>query len=180
MIYVFLANGFEEVEAFAPVDLMRRAGLNVQTVGVGGRTVTGSHGICTVADLADTELNLQAEPAQLVVLPGGLPGTTNLEASEIVHQAVDTCLAQGGYVGAICAAPSVLGHLGILKGHTAVCYPGFESELGCALGDASVVQSGKITTAKGAGVAIDFGLQLVSVLCGPEKAAQIRSAIQCP
>ena len=180
MIYVFLANGFEEVEAFAPVDVLRRAGKQVATVGVGGKEITGAHGIRVTADLADSELDLQAQPPELVVLPGGMPGTTNLEASPVVRRAVDTCVKLDAYLAAICAAPSVLGHWGILKGHTAVCYPGFEAELGCTVGSESVVQSGKIITAKGAGVAVDFGLQLVCVLCGAEKSEEIRKSIQCP
>lgn len=180
MIYVFLANGFEEVEAFAPVDVLRRAGKQVATVGVGGKEITGAHGIRVTADLADSELDLQAQPPELVVLPGGMPGTTNLEASPVVRQAVNACVKTDAYLAAICAAPSVLGHWGILKGHTAVCYPGFESELGCTVGSESVVQSGKIITAKGAGVAVDFGLQLVCVLCGAEKSEEIRKSIQCP
>lgn len=180
MIYVFLANGFEEVEAFAPVDVLRRAGKQVATVGVGGKEITGSHGIRVTADLADSELDLQAQPPELVILPGGMPGTTNLEASPVVRKTVDICTQTDVYVAAICAAPSVLGHWGILKGHTAVCYPGFEPELGCALGSESVVQSGKIITAKGAGVAVDFGLQLVCALCGAEKSEEIRKSIQCP
>lgn len=180
MVYVFLADGFEEIEALAPVDILRRAGLQVRTVGVGGREIAGAHGIRITADMAQQDVDLVAQPAEMVVLPGGMPGAKNLEASPAVRRAVEFCVETDACLAAICAAPSILGHWGVLKGHTATCYPGFESELGCRLGDAPVVQSGRITTARGAGVAVDFGLQLVSVLCGPEKSEEVRKSIQCP
>lgn len=179
MIYVFLADGFEEIEALAPVDILRRAQLPVQTVGVGKRGITGAHGVPVVADLADGELPQCADGIQMVVLPGGMPGTKNLEACAAVKQIVQQAQAQGAFIAAICAAPSVLGHWGVLKGHTAVCYPGFEQDLGCALGSEPVVQSGKVITARGAGVAVDFALALVAALCGEEKSKEIRASIQC-
>ncbi|WOC33085.1 MULTISPECIES: DJ-1 family glyoxalase III [Caproicibacterium] len=179
MVYVFLANGFEEIEALAPVDLLRRAGLEVLTVGIGDNEITGAHGIDVTPDIAEWDLNFDVQPADLVVLPGGMPGTKNLEASASVRNAVQWCVEQNRYIGAICAAPSVLGHWGVLKGHEAVCYPGYESELGCTLGKKPVVQSGKIITARGAGVAVEFGLALISALCGAQKSEEIRKSIQC-
>ena len=178
MVYIFLANGFEEIEALAPVDMLRRAHLEVATVGVGGRSVVSSHRVPVQADLADSELDF-SKPVDMVVLPGGMPGTKNLEASPVVRRAVEDCVRRNAFVAAICAAPSVLGHWGVLQGHEAVCFPGYESELGCKLGSGPVVQSGKVITARGAGVATEFGLQLVAALCGSEKSQEIRKAIQC-
>ena len=179
MIYVFLANGFEEVEALAPVDMLRRAKLDVTTVGVTGKTVTGSHGIPVTADITAEELNIGAD-MEMIVLPGGMPGTLNEEASPTVQAAIDYCTANDRWIGAICAAPSILGHKGLLKGKTAVCYTGFEKELtGAQIGSTGVVTDGKIITARGAGVAVDFGLALVGALAGAETQAQIRASILC-
>lgn len=179
MIYVFLANGFEEVEALAPVDMLRRAKLDVTTVGVTGKTVTGSHGIPLTADITAEELNIGAD-MEMIVLPGGMPGTLNEEASPAVQAAINYCTANDRWIGAICAAPSILGHKGLLKGKTAVCYTGFEKELtGAQIGSTGVVTDGKIITARGAGVAVDFGLALVGALAGAETQAQIRASILC-
>lgn len=179
MIYIFLANGFKEIEGLAPVGILRRAGLKVATVGVGDNEINGSHDILVTPDIAEWDLDLETEPADLVILPGGMPGTKNLEASKTVREAVEWSVEHDSYLAAICAAPSVLGHWGILKGHEAVCYPGYESELGCTIGKESVVQSGKIITARGAGVAVEFGLALVKALCGSQKSEEIRKSIQC-
>lgn len=178
MIYVFLANGFEEVEAFTPVDLLRRAECQVKTVGVGGKTVTGSHGIAVTADIAQSEVI--TDDMEMVVLPGGMPGTLNLEKNPIVTASVRYCLENGLPVGAICAAPSILGHLGALKGKRAVCFPGFEGQLlGAQVLQDPVCTDGNITTARGAGVAVDFALELVRVMAGEETAGRIRASIQC-
>ncbi len=179
MVYVFLADGFEEVEAIAPIDLLRRAGKEVVTVGVTGKVVMGAHKIPVTADITQEELT-SLERAEMIVLPGGMPGTLNEEASSVVQSAIDYCAANNIPMGAICAAPSILGHKGLLDGKKAVCYTGFEPELkGAVIGETGVVTDGSITTARGAGVAVDFGLELISVLCGAEKSAQIRSAILC-
>ena len=127
MFYVFLAEGFEETEALAPVDVMRRAKLDVKTVGVTGECVTSSHGVPVKADI--TIDNIDLDDDQGVVLPGGMPGTLNLEANEKVLEAVKYSCENGKIVAAICAAPSILGHLGILDGKKATCFPGFENEL---------------------------------------------------
>ena len=128
MIYVFLANGFEEVEALAPVDMLRRAKLDVTTVGVTGKIVTGSHRIPVTADITAEELQIGAD-MEMIVLPGGMPGTLNEEASETIQAAIDYCAKNDRWIGAICAAPSILGHKGLLQGKTATCYTGFEKDL---------------------------------------------------
>ena len=165
MIYVFLANGFEEVEALAPVDMLRRAKQEVTTVGVTGKIVTG--------------LQIGGD-MDMIVLPGGMPGTLNEEASPVVQAAIDYCVANDRWIGAICAAPSILGHKGVLNGKTATCYTGFEKELtGAEIGSDGVIRDGKIITARGAGVAVDFGLELVGAVCGRETQQQIRGSILC-
>ena len=121
MVVVFLAEGFEEVEALAPVDVMRRAGLGVKLAGVTGREVTGSHGICVQTDMDAQEVD--ATLLEAMVLPGGLPGTHNLEASPAVQRCIDSCVAQGKLVAAICAAPSILAHKGLLAGKNATAFP---------------------------------------------------------
>ena len=177
MVYLFLANGFEEVEALCPLDLLRRAGVEVTTVGVGGNDmITGSHGIRVQADLPDTMFR-DARP-DMVILPGGMPGASNLDASPVVEQALRAAYRSGGYLAAICAAPMVLGHKGYLKGKTAICFPGFEGELtGASIASSRVVRDGRIITAAGMGVALEFGLELVSVLKGDEAAAALRRSV---
>lgn len=177
MVYVFLADGFEEVEALAPVDLLRRAGIEVQTVGVTGGYVTGSHGITVASDIALSETS--KEGLEGIVLPGGMPGALNLEKSAVVQQFIDYAADNKLLIGAICAAPSVLGHKGLLRGKRATCFPGFEAELeGAELVDAAAVTDGKIVTAWGAGGAIDFGLALIAVLKGTECAENLKKAFR--
>lgn len=148
MIYVFLANGFEEIEALAPVDILRRAELEVKTVGVGGKTITGSHGITVTADIEEKDVT--TDDMELMILPGGMPGTLNLEKSPIVTTCAEYCAKNDIYLAAICAAPSVLGHLGLLNGKEAICFPGFEGELkGATISENPVCVDGKIVTAKG-------------------------------
>ena len=174
MIYVFFANGFEEVEAVATVDMLRRAELEVCTVGVGGVKVAGAHGIVTDCDLADTQA------LEAVVLPGGMPGTLNLEKSQVVQQFIDYAVAHGKLVAAICAAPSILGHKGLLEGKEATCFPGMEQELyGAKLSDRFVCGDGQFITGRGAGVAIDFGLAIAAEFAGQAKADAIRASLQC-
>ncbi len=173
MIYVFLADGFEETEAIAPIDMLRRAKLDVKTVGVGSLTPTSSHGIKITADIGEADIKLD-NTLQLIVLPGGMPGTLNLEASRAVQEAISHCVKNNIPVGAICAAPSILGKLGLLSSRNAVCYPGFEQYLkGANVLNKLCVTDGQFTTACGAGAAIDFGLELVKVLCGAEKSEEL-------
>ena len=177
MIYVFLADGFEETEAIAPIDMLRRAKLDVKTVGVGTASPVSSHGVKVAADITEAEVKLTPE-LELIVLPGGMPGTLNLEKSAVVQSAVKYCVDSNEPIGAICAAPSVLGKLGLLSGREAVCFPGFEQYLtGAKVLDQRCVTDGIFTTAAGAGAAIDFGLELVRVLCGDAKSEELRSAI---
>ena len=177
MIYVFLANGFEETEAIAPIDCMRRCGLEVVTVGIGDNIITGSHGITLVTDCADSQLVFSDE-IEMIVLPGGMPGTLNLEKSEVVQKAIEYCTANDKYIAAICAAPSILGHKGLLKGHNAVCYTGFENQLdGAEISDENVCVSGKFITSKGMGTAVEFGLKLVEVLKSAERSKLLADSI---
>lgn len=177
MIAVFLANGFEEIEALATVDILRRAGLQVVTVGVDTKTPVGAHDMQITADLCENDLDFDAMTG--VVLPGGMPGTSNLERSDVVQKAVAHAMKSNLPVGAICAAPSILGHAGYLDGKQATCYPGFEQDLTGAMLADGVVTDENVTTACGAGVAVDFALELVRVLVSDAKAQEIRRAIQC-
>ena len=204
MIVMFLAPGFEEVEALAPLDLLRRAGLEVVTVAVreaktnklidklgrigvsasnlwdDPRTVTGAHGITVTADITEATLpgRLARASLEAVILPGGMPGTTNLDASPVVEKTLELAAAKDAYLCAICAAPLVLGKRGYLTGKRATCYPGFEAYLTGAEVGGKVIRDGRIVTAAGMGVAQEFGLELVSALVSPEKARDIRAAIQ--
>ena len=158
MVYVFLANGFEETEAIAPIDILRRCELDVVTVGVGEEVITSSHGISVIPDITEVDF-VPSEEIDMIVLPGGMPGTLNLEKSRTVQEAIDYCTENGKYIGAICAAPSVLGKKNLLKGKKATCFPGFEDFLlGAEFTGAPVELDGKIITARGAGVAVEFGL----------------------
>ncbi len=178
MIYVFLASGFEEIEALAVVDVLRRAELDVITVGVGEDFVIGSHQIPVAADIYERDLVLD-EKVQAIVLPGGMPGTLNLEKSPVVQKAIDWAIENEKLVCAICAAPSILGHKGLLKGKEATAFPGFEEELiGATISEKYVVRDGNIITARGMGSAIEFGLQIAEVLAGEHTAKKIRASLQ--
>lgn len=178
MIYVFLADGFEETEAIVPIDLLRRAGKEIITVGVGKRNITGSHGIPVTSDTSTVEISTEFENLEMIVLPGGMPGTLNLEANSTVQKAIDFCMENNKFIGAICAAPSILGHRGILKNKNAVCYKGFEKELeGALIQDVPAVADGNIITSRGAGTALHFGLKLVEVLISTEKSNEIKESI---
>lgn len=186
MVIVFLANGFEEIEALAPVDLLRRAGIKVLTVaiekgGAKGREVVGAHGIPVLADIAEKDFVLP-EDTQMIVLPGGMPGAIHLDESPLVDGVLYTAKERGAYLCAICAAPLVLGRRGYLKGVRATCYPGFEGELDGAqyVSEIAVVRNGNIITAPGMGTAQQFGLALVEALCGKQAAESIRRGIMTP
>ncbi len=180
MVYLFLAEGFEEAEALIPVDLLRRASVPVTTVGIGGKVICGTHGIHVTADIADKELPTELPDLEMIVLPGGMPGTKNLDASSVVDAALELATAQNSYIAAICAAPMILGKRGLLRGKQAVCYPGFEKDLdGASLASGGVAVDGRIITAKAAGYAADFALALIRALRGADAAEQVREAI-CP
>ena len=188
MVYIFLADGFEECEAIAPVDMLRRAGADAVTVKVSqgsrlpGKTAAGSHDIFIEADISEGEMEL--EKISMIVLPGGMPGTDNLFNSPAVKEAVEHCVKNSLPIGAICAAPSILARWGYLKNKTATAYPSFKrylTENGAFLGDSSakmrVVTDGIFTTAEAAGASLDFALELVSVLKGKDASEKIAQQI---
>ena len=165
MIIVLLAEGFEEIEALTPVDMMRRAGLDVKTVGISGKTVVGSHGIAVVADATTDEIDLSK--VDFAVFPGGMPGSLNLDASPYTDEVISAVLSNGGRLAAICAAPLVLGRRGLLNGKNATCFPGFEGELqGATIIDADFVTDGNITTGRGMEYSLPFAKELVRLALG--------------
>lgn len=180
MIYVFLAKGFEEIEALSVVDFLRRAEIEVCTVGVGGKIIAGSHDIPVFADLDESEVKLD-DSLSAVVLPGGMPGTLNLEANDTVKSAVEYCVKNDRTLCAICAAPSILGHMGVLKGVKACCFPGFESELDGAIvsEDDFVCVDKNIITGKGMGCALLFAHAIAEKFCGKREADRIMKSLQC-
>ena len=178
MYYIFLANGFEITEAMAPLDVMRRAGLDVKTVGVTGEWVQSSHGVTVKADIALDEVAY--DKMEGAILPGGMPGTHNLRSNGKVNECVRHCYESGKLVAAICAAPSVLGRMGMLRGRKATCFPGFEKELeGAEYTGAHVETDGNVITAKGAGCALTFGHAIVSYAVSKEEADKVLSDMQC-
>ena len=176
MIAILLADGFEEIEALTPADMLRRAGLEVKLVGMNGRIAVGSHGIAVVCDSTCEELD--TERVSTVVFPGGMPGSLNLDKHPFTDKIIESVSSRGGRIAAICAAPLVLGRRGLLKGRLATCYPGFEKELaGAKVTELSVVTDGNITTARGMGVALEFSKELVALICGREKAIELSEGI---
>lgn len=176
-VYIVFAEGFEEIEGLTVVDLLRRAGIQVQMVGLDtDGMVTGAHGIRVQMDTDLTGIELK--DAKALVLPGGMPGTKYLGASSRLGELLKEADSRKIRLGAICAAPSVLGGLGLLQGKRAVCYPGFEERLiGAEVSQEPVVTDGHITTSRGMGTAIDFGLELITVLKGREESERISSSI---
>ena len=176
MIYLFLANGFEEVEALCPLDLLRRSGLKVTTVGIGGDVIVGAHGIAVQADMPDT-MYRDSKP-EMIILPGGMPGASNLDASKTVESALRAAVNSNAYLAAICAAPMILGKRGYLQGKRAICFPGFEDQLqGAILATERVVTDGRVITAAGMGVALEFGLALVAAMTSRETAENLRRTV---
>lgn len=176
-VSIFLAEGFEEVEALTPADLLRRAGAEVTLVSIGDKKeVAGSHGIVITADHLFTEMNFA--DADLLVLPGGMPGTLNLKACEPLLTLLKEHNAKGKKLAAICAAPTVLGYAGLLNGKKATCYPGCENGLtGAVCRTEPVVTDGTITTSRGVGTAISFSLSLIAQLYSQEKANEVAKSI---
>lgn len=176
-IGVFLASGFEECEALLVVDICRRAGLDLKTVSVTNeKEVTSSHGVTIVSDVLLEEVDFDG--LDMIVLPGGMPGTKNLEACEPLMEQVEAFYKEGKCISAICAAPSIFGHKGFLKGRNAASYPEFESHLeGAAVSRNSVEVSEHVTTSRGLGTAIDFGLAIVERYKGKDEAERIAKAI---
>lgn len=182
-VYVFLADGFEEIEGLTAVDILRRADIETVMVSVMGRDVVeGAHGIKVTADaLYDTaeKVSDNFADADMLVLPGGGRGTELLYSTEKLCRKIYEAADAGTYLAAICAAPSVFGRLGLLEGKKATCYPGFDDRMpGCAVQDASVVQDGNFITARGMGASVEFALKLVEVLDTKAHADRIGAAIQ--
>lgn len=177
MVYVLLGTGFEEVEAIAPVDLMRRAGIEVQTVGITGKTVAGSHKIPVEADILPENMDL--ESMDMIVLPGGLGGVASARASQAALDALRWGWEHDRFVAAICAGPTVLADLGIPDGKKATCFPGCEGQMGKAdmVPGAAALRDGKLITGTSAGCAIPFALELIKALKGSEAADKVAKQI---
>lgn len=176
MVYVMLGTGFEEIEALAPVDLLRRAGVEVRTVGINGEIVVGSHGIGVRADQTLEEMN--PEDMEMIVLPGGLGGVASIRASEKTLDMVRCAWDKGCFMAAICAGPTVLADLGITEGKRATCYPGQAGNMKNAiLEERAAVRDGRLITGASAGCAVEFALALIEALRGGEAAETIRKQI---
>lgn len=176
-LYIFLADGFEEIEGLTVVDILRRAGAEVNTVSImGKKTIVGSHHITIEADVLFEDCNFS--DGDMFVLPGGMPGTLHLGEHQYLAELLKKADQEKKGIAAICAAPSILGDLGLLKGKKAACYPGFEERLtGASVSTESVVTDGHITTSRGMGTAIPFALELVTRMCGKEKADELARGI---
>ena len=177
MVYMLLGTGFEETEAIAPLDLMRRAGISVQTVGLNGKSIQGGHGITVETDIAPQDMNLN--DVEMIILPGGLGGVASIRGSEAAMNAIRFAYEHGRYLAAICAGPTILADLGITDGKNATCYPGCEEQMGAAHCNSTVpcIRDGLVITGASAGCAIPFGLMLIEVLKGTEAAAAIKQQI---
>ena len=176
-VCIFLAEGMEEIEALTVVDICRRAQIDTKTVSITqDMMVTSSHAVKVEADMVLSEVDF--DTLDMIVLPGGMPGTLNLEACEPLMQKVEEFDKAGKYIAAICAAPSIFGHKGILEGKNACCYPSFEEHLtGAVVSKKPVEVSGHVITSRGMGTAIDFALQIVACLKGQPCADSIKEAI---
>ncbi|MBQ8580060.1 MAG: DJ-1/PfpI family protein [Oscillospiraceae bacterium] len=177
MVYVLLGTGFEETEAITPIDLLRRAGIPVMTVGINGKTVYGGHNIGIEADITIGQMDLT--DLEMLVLPGGLGGVASIKASKEAMEAIHFAFENGKWLAAICAAPTILASLGITDGRRATCYPGCESQMGSAimLSDAACTFDGRIITGTSAGCAIPFGLALIAALKGQTAADTVEKQI---
>ncbi len=179
MYYLFLAEGFEETEALATLDVIRRAEEEIYTVGIGGKVITSCHQIPVVADVMGSEIAPDKD-CDGIILPGGMPGTLNLEKSPLVQQFIDYCVENNKLIAAICAAPSILGHKGLLNGKKAVCFPGFEEQLlGAEVLNSAVMTDKNIITGCGAGAALKFGFEIVKYIQGPSAAKHFEKAMLC-
>ena len=177
MVYIFLADGFEEIEALTQVDYLRRAGIDIKTVGITGKNVTGAHGITVICDMTENDAVLD-ENLEMVILPGGIPGVPNLGKSEFVIDALEYAYKNEVFIAAICAAPTLVAKYGYLEGKNAVCYPSMENELyGANCADLPVVRDGKIITARAAGASEEFALELIRAIVSRDAAEKVRCAI---
>lgn len=177
-VLIFFADGTEEVEALTPLDYLRRAGAEVTLVGVGGEYLVGSHKITVKADVTLDAINENVD-FDMLVIPGGMPGTNNIEASEKAQALITRAEKEHKFIGAICAAPKILGARGILNGKAATCYPGFEKFLfGAKISNEKAVKDGSVITATGAGAANEFALGLISALYGDDASDKIGSSVR--
>ena len=181
MVLLFLADGFEEIEALTPVDILRRAGIDIRTVAVtDGESciVKGSHCIPVEADIKLSEAEKICPTPEMIILPGGMPGAKNLDANETVDHYVTDSARRGAYIAAICAAPMIPGKRGLLDGKRATCFPGFEDHLtGAVLTGGRVETDGQFITACGMGAATEFALAIVKVMKGESAAEEMRRAV---
>ena len=177
MVYVLLGTGFEEMEALTPVDLLRRAGIAVRTVGINGKVVYGSHKIGVEADIVLDEMDLT--DLELIVVPGGLGGVKSIRESEKALDAIRFAWENDKFVAAICAGPTVLADLGITDGKHATCYPGCEGGMGSAImeNNKAFVAEGKLITGTSAGCAVKFALALVAAMGGFDAAQKVSDQI---
>ena len=171
-VALLLANGFEEVEALTPLDILRRAGVQVDTIGIGSLEIVGTHDIRVIADIKSSDAVVSDYNA--VIFPGGMPGAKNLDESPFTDEIIAEVLKKDGRLAAICAAPMILGHRNLLKGKNATCFPGFEGELyGANIVNKSVVTDGNITTACGMLAALDFARELTGLLASEAAVTKI-------
>ncbi len=177
MVYIILGAGFEEIEALAPCDILRRGGAEVQLSGVGSKRITGGHGIEVAADIEVDDI--KTENAEMLVIPGGLGGVRSIEGSPACSDIIKKAAREGVPLAAICAGPRVLAKLSLLNGRKITCYPGMEDEMTGAVVDSTLktVRDGKLITGRGAGAALDFALELLAYLKGREAAEKIRTGI---
>ena len=176
MVYILMVDGFEDIEALETLDIMRRAGISIKTVGVYGNKVTSSHNVTVETDILIDDV--KTEDMEMLILPGG-PGHTSLDASNKAHKLISYAYENDIYIGAICASPSIIGKLGYLDGKNYTCFPGFEKFcIGGVLSTDKAVLDGKIITAKGAGAAADFGFLMVDILKGKEVSDKLKKEMQ--
>ena len=177
MVYLLLGTGFEEMEAIAPLDILRRAGISVMTVGLNGKTVYGGQNIGIEADITIDEMDLT--DLEMIILPGGLGGVTSARACQPALDALKFAWDNGKFVAAICAGPTVLADLGITDGKNATCYPGCEGGMGSAIvaENAATVRDGNLITGTAPGCSVKFGLALVEALKGKDAAADVEAQL---
>lgn len=176
MVYMFLANGFEEIEALYTVDVLRRAGVEIKTVGVSDKIAMGSHKIPVICDIYKDELDENAD-FDMIILPGGLPGATNLDSDKTVDKFIFLANERGKFICAICASPFIIGKRGLLNGRRATCFPGFEKELiGATVTNTGCVRDGNIITAKAMGASHEFAIEILSAIKGEAEATRIKKS----
>lgn len=183
MVYIFLADGFETIEALTPIDVLRRANVDIKTVGINSSVIRSSHNVPIITDMTIEDLKQKFKgenrDIEMIILPGGGKGTTLLEECEYLGEIIAYCVKSNIYIAAICAAPSILGHRGYLDGLNATCFPSFKEEIGFAKYiDQPVVCDKNIITSRGAGVSLDFGLMLVEKLISREESNRIKGEMQ--